>query len=223
MAALARRTWLDLQTETQRRLAGINATGFTTRIQYWLRAAHFDLCTKYHFFELDKEDLTKTLTIGSNLLALPADCYRFIAMTVRDPVSLAQIGEVVDYSFSALRQAYTATSGMPTRRARFAQNLYFNFKADLAYPVDICYYRLPTAPDFGGSASPDTGEDVDEHIIEQACRLANPALGRPDLGDIDRGLLMEWLNEQPRPMQVQEPLEKRDRMEQGRNLGGAQG
>lgn len=222
MAVITRRTWQAIETETIRRLAGQTQTGFSLRVDHWLWNAYRMLTSTYHFFELDKEDVSLTIASGANTLALPADCFAMIAMTLR--VSGAQVGEVQDYSFSALRSAYTATAGQPSRRSRFAGKLYFDVKADKSYDVDLYYYRTPADPDFAsGSAFPETSVDVDEHIIEGACRFANPAIGRPDLGDVDRQLLTEWLAQQVRPALVAEPLEARERTETGRTLGGMQG
>src|SRR6476661_5355659 len=185
MAAITRRTWQAIEAEAIRRLAGQNQTGFSLRVDHWLWSAYWLLATTYHHFELDKEDTT-TLTIasGANTLALPSDCFMVVALTLR--ASGVQVGEVNDYSFSALRSAYTATSGQPQRRSRFGSNLYFDVKADKTYNVDLYYYKTPAAPDFvSGASFPETSVDVDEHIIEAACRFANPAIGRPDLGDVD--------------------------------------
>lgn len=222
MAAITRRTWQAIEAETVRRLAGINYTGFSLRVDYWLWHAYWLLATTYHHFELDKEDTTLSIAAGANTLALPSDCFMLAAMTLR--ASGLQVGEVTDYSFSALRSAYTAATGQPARRARFGSNLYFDVKADKLYNVDLYYYKAPAAPDFASGASfPETSVDVDEHIIEAACRFANPAIGRPDLGDVDRQLLTEWLTQQVRPALVAEPLEARERTETGRTLGGMQG
>lgn len=222
MAAITRRSWLAIEAETIRRLAGQNQTGFSLRVDYWLWHSLWMLATTYHHFELDKEDTTLSLAAGANTLALPADCFMLVAMTLR--VSGAQVGEVTDYSFSALRSAYTAATGQPSRRSRFGSNLFFDVKADRLYNVDLYYYKTPAAPDFASGASfPELGIDCDEHIIEGACRFANPAIGRPDLGDVDRQLLAEWLAQQVRPALVAEPLEARERTETGRTLGGMQG
>lgn len=223
MAVMTRRLWSAIQTETIRRLAGINYTGFDTRVQYWLWSSYLTLCTTYHHFELDKEDTSLTLSSGAYTLALPADCFEVIALTLRDSTG-AQAGEVQQYEFGATRGAYTAESGLPTRRARFAGTLYFDKKADANYSVDLYYYRLPTAPDFAsGSATPETGVDCDEYIIAGACALANPAIGRPDLGTIDRQVLTDWLASQVRPPLIAEGLEDRERAGAGRTLGGKQG
>jgi len=223
MATITRRGWSAIEAEVQRRLAGNNATGFTTRIDYWVWAAYLQICLTYHHFELDKEDLTLSIALGANTLNLPADCYAVVAMTLRDNGSNI-VGEVADYEFTALRGQYVASAGQPTRRARWGSKLYFDKKADQLYNVDLYYYRVPTAPDFATTTAPETAADVDEHIIEGACRLGNPAIGRSDLGDVDRQLLADWISQQIRPSLNQDGiLEQRERMGTNRTLGGSQG
>jgi len=223
MAVITRRLWSAIQTETIRRLAGINYAGFDTRVQYWLWASYLTLATTYHHFEFDKEDTSLTLSSGAYTLALPSDCFEVVAVTLRDSTG-AQVGEAQQYSFSAMRSAYTAESGLPSRRARFGSTLYFDKKADANYNLDLYYYRLPTAPDFVSvSATPETGVDCDEYIIDGACALANPAIGRPDLGTVDREVLTTWLAMQVRTPMNTEGLEERERSETGRTLGGRQG
>lgn len=222
MATITRRGWSTIEAEVQRRLGGNDASGFTTRIDYWVWSAYQQICLTYHHFELDKEDLTLTISSGVNTLSLPADCYAVIAMALRDATGVI-VGEVSQYEFAATRGAYVADSGQPRRRARFGSKLYFDVKANQTYSVDLYYYRSPTAPDFTTSTTPETAADVDEHIIEGACRLANPAIGRADLGDVDRQLLADWLSQQIRPSLNQETLEVRERFATARTLGGGQG
>ncbi len=222
MAVMTRRIWSAIEAETIRRFAGNNSTGFSLRADYWLLQSYLTLCLTYHHFELDREDLTLSTTITSNALTLPADCYAVLGMTLRDGTG-AQVGEVSQYEFGALRQAYTAESGRPTRRARFGGKLLFDKKADAAYGVDLYYYRRPILPDFASvSAMPETDVDCDEAIILGACAIGNTALGRPDLAAIDQQALAAWQSTQIRPALL-DPLEARERASTGRTLGGAQG
>lgn len=212
-----------MATEAQRRLGGINYTGFDARIQHWLTGSYLDLCTTYHHFELDKLDTTTlTLSTSTNTLNLPADCFEVIGMSLRNVAGTAYVGEVGIYSAAALLPAYIAEAGLPTRRVRYLNTLYFDKKPDLAYKVDLYYYRRPTDPDFAGSVYPDTSWDMDEHIIQGALSLANPSIGRPDHGAVQRELLKDWLAMQVRPA-LQYALEGRERHEPSVTLGGAQG
>lgn len=222
MATITRRGWSLIQDEAQRRLAGIASPGFTARIDYWVWAAYQQICLTYHHFELDSFSTSLSIALGASTLALPADCYAVIAMTLRDGTG-AYAGEVRQYELAAVRGAYVAASGRPSRRARFGSTLYLDMKADQLYNVDLFYYRFPTAPDFATNTAPETASDVDEHIIEGAVRLAHPAIGRSDLGDVDRQLLADWLSQQIRPSLNQETLEDTERAGAERTLGGAQG
>lgn len=225
MAALARRTWAQIQNETQRRLGGINSTGpdgvaFTTRIQYWLAASYLDLCLKYFHHELFKLDTSLTIASGGNTLTLPSDCFIVIVLLLRSSATEYE-GQVTDYSTVSLLGAYRGATAKPDRMGRGATKLYFNTKSDATYSTDLYYYRRPALPDFGGSDSPETAVEMDEHIMEGACRIANPAIGRPDHGDIGRQLLVEWLTDQVRPRLVDEPLKMRERVETNRVIGVA--
>jgi hypothetical protein len=220
MAAIARRSWAELATETQRRAGGINYAGppsFLTRVQYFLWASYLEICTKWYHHELFVLDATKTLSTSTNTLTLPTGVFILIAMALRN--GTAYSGEVAVYSGSALLGAYTAESGKPTRRTRGKATIYLDKKPDIAYAVDLYYYKYPDAPDFS-SGTPETGVDCDEAIISGALRYLNPAIGRSELGDVNRQLLVEWLSDNVRGHFVDEPLELRERMETDRKLGG---
>lgn len=225
MAALARRTWAEIATETQRRLGGINYSGATTRIQYWIEAAYLYLCTCYHHFELHAIDTSKTLSTSVNTLVLPTDCFILIAMRMKDPDTGKYIGPIGPFDAAPnMVVGYTNEVGRPTRYNRFISTLHFDYIADKAYPVDLFYYRFPASPDFTGSASPEIGRDCDEHIIEGAMRLGWPGVARPDLGDPERQLLTEWLAEMVRPTLISDPIPwARERNATARTIGGPQG
>jgi hypothetical protein len=228
MAALTRRTWAQLQAETVKRLGNVDSTGtdgttFATRVNYWLRAAHLDLSTTYHHFELDQTS-PLTLSTSVNSVALPADCFIVVAARLKDAAGTTLLAQLTQKSFQALSDEYRATAAQPEFYARYGPNLYVNCLPSSAFKVDLFYYRLPAAPDFAGSGSPETGEDLDEHLMEGACRKAFPGLGRADLGDVGRQLLSEFLAMQPRPSVLDEQLPNlQERVQSPRTYGGAQG
>lgn len=228
MAALARRKWSEIQAETVKRLGNPDSTGtdgtpFTTRVAYWLRAAHLDLCTTYHNFELD-QTTTLTLSTSSNSVALPADCFIVVAARLKDATGTTLLAQLTSKSFQVLSDEYRATPAQPEFCARYGQNLYVNCLPSSAFKVELFYYRLPAAPDFAGTGSPETGEDLDEHLMEGACRKAFPGLGRADLGDVGRQLLSEFLAMQARPSVLDEQLPNlQERIQSPRTYGGAQG
>jgi hypothetical protein len=225
MAALARRNWLENQTEIIRRLGGINYTGFTTRVQYWLTASYHYLSTCYHHFELDVIDSSLTLSTTVNTLALPADCYILIAVRLKDPATGKFLAGGVGIGDAASRLVeFTNEIGKPETYVRFKNTLYFSHIPDKAYPVDLFYYKLPANPDFTGTDVPLTGQDCDEHLIEGALRLGWPAVARPDLGEPNRQLFTEWLAETPRPSNISDPLpSSREKPVTSKTMGGPQG
>lgn len=228
MAVTARRTWAQLQAETVKRLGNVDSVGtdgvtFPARVAYWLWASLLDLALTYHHFELDAT-ATLTLSTASNLVALPADCYILIAARLKDPTGATFLRQLTLKQYQALANDYVGAPAQPSFYSRFGSNLYVETLPTLPFKVEVFYYRLPTAPDFSGSLTPDLGVDLDEHLMEGACRKAYPNLGRPDLGDVGRQLLSEFLAIQARPSLLDEPLPGLpERQQSGRTFGGPQG
>lgn len=224
MAAIARRTWAELRTEVVRRAQGIDATSFSSRVEYALWSAYQDLCLTFHHFELDKVDTSLSLSTSVNSLALPPDCYIVVGVRLRNAAGSAFVRQLSYKSPHVLLNEYRGAPGTPTQYTRFLNTLYFNLLPDTAYHVDLFYYRNPTAPDFSGSATPDTHPEVDEHLIQSALSLLFPALGRPDLAGQHLANLQSWLPMNSRPaIVVETPAGQRERYETPRAIGGAQG
>lgn len=204
MAVLARRTWAQMLTELQLRLGNITATGFSDRLQYLLTASYYDLCTTYHHVELDKIDTSVSCSTSNNEITLPTDLFKLVGIRLKAVGGASILGPVVLEDYRLSSDLYTLTSGRPSRGGRFGTKFYFDKLPDAAYPLEIFYYRYPTAPDFGAT-SPELGPDLDEHILQGAIRLGFPAIARGDLGDVSRTLLEEWLQAQVRASLL-EPL-----------------
>lgn len=228
MAVLTRRTWVQIQSETVKRLGNIDSVGtdgvtFPTRVGYWLYSGMLDLALTYHHFELDQSTVT-VLSTAVNSLPLPADCYIVIAVRLKDVTGAIFKRQLTYKQFQSLADDYVAQVAQPQFYSRYGSNLYVDTLPDAAYRIEIFYYRLPVAPDFTNSASPDLGVDLDEHIMEGACRKAYPNLGRPDLGDVGRQLLSEFLAIQARPSVLDEPLpDFPERKQSARTMAGPQG
>lgn len=224
MAVLGRRTWPQLRNEALLRLGNPGATGMSSRVEYFMTAAYRDLALTYHHFELDVVDTSKALSTSNNEVALPTDCHIVVAVRLLAVGSGTILGFLKYHSTQALFGDYLAAVAPPKRYTRFASKLYVEKKPDAAYPIHIYYYKLPAAPDFTGAGSPEISEDMDEHLLEGTIRKAAPALGRPDIGSVQRELLVEWLGQQVRPDTVSEPLAGLpERQQTHRTLGGAQG
>ncbi len=223
MAAIARRAWSALRDEAILRLGNITATGFSARVEYFMTQAYFDLALMFHHHELDVIDTTKTLSTSNNEVTLPTDTYIVVSVRLKSVAGVI-LGPLTFKDARSLFDDYTGvTAGQPKSYTRFASKLYVETKPDAAYPLEIFYYQLPTAPDFS-SGSPVTGRDMDDHIIERTLQLGWPAIARPDLGSIQGELLTEWLQRQVRSDLVGEPLPAmREKPLSGSSFGGVQG
>lgn len=223
MAVIVRRTWAQLRDEAIKRAGNLDATGFSGRVEYTLWAAWHDLTTTYHFTGLDKIDTSLVLSTSTNELALPTDCFIVVGVGLRSAAGTTYLGPMTPVDYRTLFQDYTATSGQPTRRARFGASLWFDKKPDAAYHIDLAYYRFATAPDYS-STSPELSSDVDEHLVEGALRKLFPAIGRPDIGEVNAQLLSEWLGFQVRPaLAAASPAAHRLKPLDDTTTGGAQG
>ena len=224
MAPLSRRGWSAIETEVTRRMGGTLNGTFAGRVQYWIAAGFINLCTVLHHFELDVLNQALTLSTSSNKLDLPSDCHLIVGMIIRNPSTNAIVGPVSEYDYRALAAEYRETSGVPARRARWGDTAYFDVKPDLAYKVDLSYYKLPAAPDFATGDFPVTGADCDEVLIEWALAHAYRGVGRPDLTETSEQRVQRWIERQPRPLLVQDPLvERRESSQTNTTVGGAQG
>ena len=222
MAAITRRTWANIRDEVIKRLGNITATGFSGRVEYSVWAAYQDIATTYHHFELDDVDTSLTCSTSTNDVSLTAGTFMVIGVRLKSVAGAVLTGlESVD--FRRLSDDYLATSGRPTQYSRFLNKLYFDKKPDLAYPLEVYRYKRCTAPDFS-STSPELDSDVDEHIIEAACRKLFPMIARPDIGEVNRQLMTEWLSMNVRPSLIDEPLPNMsERSRSATALAGAQG
>lgn len=211
MAVLAARTWAQLLTEALLRVGNITTSGFDARMQRWLEAAYFNLCTTYHHVEFDTISTSLTASTTSNevdLSSLSPKLFVLAGLRLRASSTTTSTitGPLVPRDFRSVFDKYTATAGQPTTVARWGDKLYFDTLPLAAYGLNLYYLRYPTAPDFAAPTSPETGRDVEEHIIEGAIQLAFPGMGRPDLGAVNRELVATWLNEQVRLPLTADPI-----------------
>lgn len=223
MAAIARRSLAQIRAEVILRCGNITASGFSGRVEYWLWEAYLDLATEFHHFELDKIDSSIVLSTSTNEISLPADCFVVVGLRLKNTAGTAIVGEVGKYNFDSLSLEYRATPGLPTRWARFGPKLYFDLKPDAAYTSDLFYYRLPTAPDFAGSATSELGVDCDTHLIELATALASGGTKDQIYAAVNRESFAAWAASQVRSS-IQSPVfESREATTTNSTLGGAQG
>jgi hypothetical protein len=219
MAAIVRRGWSTTKAEVIRRLKGITSTGFDTRVEHWIQAAHLQLCSLYHHHELDK---TTQLTASTSTpeITLPTDCYIACSATLRNAAGTVIVTPLVYANPTVVKRDYKVTAGQPTRWSRWGSKLIFDRLPDVAYKVDFDYYATPAAPDFAAGAQPEYSWDCDEALIQWACALAKPEISAPS---VERELLSAWLAEQPRPSTLDSLVDLKERPNTARPRGGAQG
>jgi hypothetical protein len=219
MAVIARRGWSAIETEVTRRLKGINATGFSARVQFWIQHAYLQLCTLYHHHELDKTTQL-TASILTNEVTLPTDCYVACSASLRNAAGTSILTSLTYAHPTVVKRDYKLTAGQPTRWSRWGNKLIFDRLPDLAYRVDFDYYATPAAPDFATSSLPEFSWDCDEALIQWALALAKPEISVPS---VERELLSVWLDVQPRPMLLDGLLDIKEKSNTGQARGGAQG
>lgn len=208
MAAITRRYWSTMATEATLAAGGHSYTGFSTRIQYWLTEAYYDLCATYHQYALDK-DVTIAVPVGTRQIQLPSDCYIVVAVGLLDS-SGSPARFLRSEHFRLQGGTFRATQGDLLSFSRFKNALFFNALAKAGTQVQLYYYRYPAAPDFSSSTGnppsvPETDWLWDTHIIDAGVAKAQKRIWRPDLAQFNVQTVQEWLEEQTQAQTKDEP------------------
>jgi hypothetical protein len=87
----------------------------------------------------------------------------------------------------------TTATAEPKEWARRGANLWFDVVPNLAYKVDLVYYKTPDTIDFTGSDVSELHWLFDELILQRALALGWPTRWRFDLEMVQRELLTEVL------------------------------
>ena len=224
MAPLARHTWASLKAEALRRLGGRTEPSFALRVERWLDAAQLDLGLTFHHFELDKTTTALTLALGETTVPLPLDCYIVMGMGLRDATSGAFKRWLTLQRLTYVQANFSQSPAQPAEYARFGSELVLNGPSDQGYGLLLRYYKIPSAPDFLASGSPELSRLWDEHLLEGVLAKAHGALWRPDLAVHGGQLLAEFLAMQVQPSLLQELFPDRPTVPTAnRTHGGAQG
>jgi hypothetical protein len=209
MAALTRRTWLNLRDDLMQRVGRGSVTAYEARAQELLAAAYFEICTLFHHYELDEEDASLTLSTTSNQLALPADTFGIFSFSVRHPGTGAWIATLTWEEAHSLLNRYQAVTKAPSegldRYTRYGSNLELPRLPDQAYKTTLRYYKVPAAPDFS-SGSPAIGRWWDQVILDYAEQMAWGTLWRPDLAQGVASRIQIYLENTPQPYLKDIPL-----------------
>lgn len=221
MAALIRRTWAQLKTEHITRAGQTNRASYASRAERFLEVAERDLALRYHQPEMDALDASIVCSTVNPYITAPTDLYSPIGIVLRDPVASAIIKSLNPAGSHNLFAAYDGTATIPSKYSRYGSLLYFDTIPDAAYKVDLYYYKLPTAPDFSGSASPAIGEAWDERILDLSLARAMGVLWRPDHSVVHAELLKDFLAQTVQRPLIEVPLPEVSKF--GVPSGGPQG
>lgn len=205
MAAIARRTWAQLRDEAIAAAGGHTYTGFSSRMEYWLTEAYYDLATSYHHHELEAVATPAAMTPGTATLTIPTDAFIIITFVLKASVADggAYLATLRYERLHWIQAAYSSTSAQPSAFARSGSTFYFNCPPDKAYTSSVYYYKVPAAPDFS-SGSPATAWLWDTHLIEGALAKCQGRVWRPDLVQLTLQPLNQWLQAQVQPTLTQE-------------------
>ena len=177
---MAHQNYQEIRDEVMKRLGRSGVTAFNTRAQNLVDASYREICQTWHHHELDKESSGLTTSVGSDTVALPADCYLVFGVRLLSGSTLkGRLGYMRPIDLFGQQ---STSNGLPTRYTRFGNNLVLDRPADAAYSAEVFYYRRPTDPDFATPTSPEIDELFDEILIEWATARGQGMLWRPDLG-----------------------------------------
>lgn len=226
MAVLARRTWSQLLSELVLMAGGHDYTGYSDRCKHALANAYFELCARFHHYELDRESAFSVST--TRTYTLPTDLFVIVSV-VYDSGSGGPYFILNPAPFqSFIGERWERISGTATDRAtkyaRFGSAILLDGPRTSTVSGTIYYYAYPTAPDFDVPTYPTTAVEWDEHILELACAKMQRKTWRPDLAMVNAQLLEAWLGEQVRPSTTDQPLTGLPgRSFSGTAMGGKQG
>lgn len=199
MAVLTRRTWSDLLAEHKLRV-GRNTSGYDSRGQRFLETAQYDLGTVFYHPDLTDPDGSITLSTSNPYVNLPNDWFVILVIQLLDEGGTSSRRRItMKHPSVILQDPQFGRTGEPTKAALLANQVWFDRLPEHAWKARVVYQKLPTAPDFAGSVSPDLHRSWDDRILERAAILHYDAHGRPDLGDAVEKRFQGWLKKNPTP------------------------
>jgi len=206
MAAITRRTWANLRDEAIIALGGYDYTGFSGRVEHALYAAYLDIGLGWHHYELGA---ISSATVATNDISLSVPATAFVVMSVnRSPNNAGNALTLERLHF--LVANFSATAAVPKKYARSGASALLLLdcpcNAASAGSWTIRFYKVPTAPDFAGSGTPETHWLWDDHILELAIAKMQRKVWRPDLAALSTQSLENWLSQQIQPDLVSEVI-----------------
>jgi hypothetical protein len=153
MAQIQRRLWSEIKTEALRRLGGVQYTGFSSRVEYWIWEAYQKLCLTYNHYEL-QDEVVIGLATGESSITLPDGAYA--VMGVAEVNASSQVVRVLQNRHDLIRQGlFVIFSGQPENYSRAGHRgtrLQFDRPTNEDRSYRISLYRFPEAPDFSAAS-----------------------------------------------------------------------
>lgn len=222
MAIIVRLTFEEMRDSVLRRMGRKAASPQTkTDVEYLVAAAYKHLALTFHHHELEVFDSTVVLTATSNTKAIPTDLYATISLSLRNPGGVWK--KHVKYAHLREVQArFSDSSGAPSFFSRSGSDFVFDLKADVAYEVDLRYYKRPAGPDFSSGSSL-LDPLWDEYVMQCALWFGWPTQFRFDMAGIQAQMLSQVVAETIQPRLGVEPIRAVPEMAlTDRSAGGGQ-
>ena len=211
MAQIARRLWSEIQTETLRRVGGVQYTNFAARLQYWIWEAYQKLCLTYNHYEL-QDEIVESLATGAASIKLPENCYS--VMSVAEVDTAGEILLVLQNQNDVIRQGlWKSFRGQPqnySRSGHLGTRLQFDCSSDTDRNYRICVYRFPDSPDFTAAigtnfSTPQIAIFWEQAIIDAAVARAGASMAAGEVQAQAEAALDSFLGQQIQAPLVEQP------------------
>lgn len=226
MATIDRRTTAELITEHQRRVGKYGDSGYVARSKEFISWAHRFCASNWHHYQLDTTETALAVSAGANTISVSSQNPLVIAhVDLRTPAGTV-IGPLTPHRIeSLLGTVDPTTNGQPTKWARWGNSIYLDRNADLAYKVNVYYYKRPSDLD-DATGNLALGEEWDEAVLLLSVAQARSSLWAPAAGTEAMNRFGEVVASLSNPLLLEAPLYAEAIRSTGQMMkphGGAQG
>ena len=215
MAAITRRTFPVLRDEAIACGGGHNHAGWPARVEQWMWAAYLDLCSTYHFHELEAFT-TFTPADGDTTVSLPPDCFAVASLAWSSKPQSSGIGRALQLKeerLQAILARRTQPKGQWIAYARLGTTLILDCPLLLtastpSLPLTLHYYKRPAAVDFSDASAsnvPVFTWEWDDHLIDATVAKIQARAWTWDQAGLTTQTLQAWLQAQTQPSLLTEP------------------
>ena len=207
MAALTRRGWDEILDEVLLRSGGKNYSGWSARVQQFISAAYYDICSLYRHIELEATN-GAVLDAGDYYFALASfspDVYH--VHVLYESVNNGGISPLKMLSrkdTAGIVMAWSSTDGQPEAYSLRGSSgdyiVVFDREADIERSYVVIYQSKPTRPDFATTDAPEIGPHWDEHLIELALAKIGVATGDQQMASVNAALYKDFVSQVAQPL-----------------------